>query len=106
MGQVFQEELLEEGSDGACAYADKDVVDSDLGVVFLAVGIVEAGDTAGGEIAEDVGVVWLPVSVVAFADDYRRDGVEGAVDDLSFSLVEVAGVLVEEGWQERGTEEG
>ena len=42
MGQVFEEELLEEGSDGAGADADKDIVDSDLGVVFLAVGIVEA----------------------------------------------------------------
>ena len=46
------------------------------------------------------------MSVVAFADDDRRDGVEGAIDDPSFSFVEVAGVLVEEGWQERGTEEG
>ena len=96
MSEVFEEELLEKGSDGAGADADEDVVDGDLGVVVFAVGIVEAGDAAGGEVAKDVGVVWLPVSVVAFADDDGGDGVEGAGDDASVAFVEVAWVLMEE----------
>ena len=41
VGEVLEEKLLEEGSDGAGADADEDVVDSDLGVVLFALGIVE-----------------------------------------------------------------
>ena len=70
VGEVLEEKLLEEGSDGAGADADEDVVDGNLSVVAVAIGIVEAGDASGCEISENVGVVWLPVSVVPLADDY------------------------------------
>ena len=70
MGEVLEKELLEEGADGSGADADEDVVDGDLSVVTVAIGIVKAGEASGCEISEDVGVVWLPVSVVSLADDY------------------------------------
>ena len=94
VGEVLEEELLEESADGSGADADEDVVDGDLGIMFIAVRVVEAGDAAGREVSEDVRVVWLPVSVVALADDDGRDGVEGAIDDLPFAFVEVARVLM------------
>ena len=94
MGEVLEEELLEESADGSRADADEDVGDGDLSIMFIAVRVVEAGDAAGREVSEDVGVVWLPVSVVAFADDDGRDGVEGTVDDAAFAFVEVARVLM------------
>ena len=96
MSEVFEEELLEKGSDCAGANTDEDVVDGNLGVVFFAVGIVEAGDAASGQVAKDVGVVWLPMSVVSFADNDGGDGVEGAGDDASVASVEVAGILMED----------
>ena len=106
MGEVLKEKFLEEGSDGAGADADEDVVDGDLGVVAVAVRVVAAGDAASGEVAEDIGVIRLPVSVVALADDDGRYGVERAVDDLPFAFVEVARILMEERWEESSAKEG
>jgi hypothetical protein len=76
MSEVFEEKLLKEGSDGSGADADEDIVDGDLSVVFFAAGIVEAGDPSRCEVAEYVGVVRLPVTVVPFADNDSGDGVE------------------------------
>jgi len=95
MGEVFEEKLLKEGSDGAGANADKDVVDGDLSVMLFAVGIVEAGDTARCEIAENVGVVGLPVAIVSFTDDDSGDGVERTGNNMPFAPVEVARVLMQ-----------
>jgi hypothetical protein len=68
---MFEKELLEQGADGSGADADEDVIDGDLGIVPVAVRIVEAGDAPSCEISEDVGVVWLPMSVVPLAYDHR-----------------------------------
>ena len=77
VGDVLEEKLLEEGSDGSSADSDEDIVDGNLSVVAVAIGIVETGETSGCEISQNVGVVWLPVSVVAFADCNRRYRIEG-----------------------------
>jgi len=50
VGEMLEEKFLEESSDGASAYADEDVIDRNLHVVFIAVGIVETGDPAGREL--------------------------------------------------------
>ncbi len=42
MGKVPEEELLKECADGAGSDADEDVVDGYLGVVLLAIWVVEA----------------------------------------------------------------
>lgn len=60
------------------------------------VGAVEVGDAAGGEVAQDVGVVGLPASVVSSADEGGADGVEGAGGDGAGAAIEVAWVLAEE----------
>ena len=78
MGEVLQEKLLKESADGAGTDADEDVVDGDLSIVPIAVWIVETGDASGCEVSKDVGVVWLPVAAVAFADENGCDGVEGS----------------------------
>ena len=95
MGEVFEEKLLKEGSDGAGTDTNEDIVDGDLSVVFFATGIVEAGDAAGGEVAEDVGVIWLPAAVVSLADNDSGDGVERTRDNTTFASVEVARVLMQ-----------
>ena len=51
MGEVLEEKLLEEGSDGSGADADEDIVDGDLSVMAVAIGIVEAGEASGCEIS-------------------------------------------------------
>jgi hypothetical protein len=63
-------------------------------------GTVEVGDTAGGEVAEDVGVVELAAAVVAAADDCEGEGVPDARGDASGALIEVTWVLMEEGGED------
>ena len=63
-------------------------------------GTVEIGDAAGGEVAEDVGVVELAVAVVAAADECGGEGVPGPRGDASGALVEVTRVLMEEGGED------
>ena len=45
-------------------------------------GVVEVGDAAGGDVAEDIGVVGLPLAIVALAVDGGADGVEEALTKL------------------------
>jgi hypothetical protein len=51
VGEMLEEKLLEEGSDGSGADADEDVVDGNLSVVAVASRIVETGDPSGCEIS-------------------------------------------------------
>ena len=105
MGDVLEEKLLEEGSDGSSADADEDIVDGNLSVVAVAIGIVETGETSGCEISQNVGVVWLPVSVVPLADDYSRHGVESTGDDATLAPVEIPRILMQKRRQQCGAEE-
>src|SRR5271170_6828240 len=91
----FDEKLLKEGADGSGAGADEPVVNGEAGA-SVGGGIVGVGEAGGGEVAEDVGVVGLPVAVVSLADDDGGYGVEGSGDGASSAFVEVAWVLVEE----------
>jgi hypothetical protein len=105
VGEVLEEKLLEEGSDGSSADADEDIVDSNLSIVAVAIGIVETGDASGCEVSQNVGVVWLPVSVVPLADDYGRHGVESTGDDVTPAPVEIPRILMQKRRQQRGAEE-
>ena len=42
MGKVLEKKFLKEGADGSGTDTDEDVVDGDLRVVLVAVGVVEA----------------------------------------------------------------
>ena len=75
-GDVFQGELAGEVAGGVGGSVQEGVLDGESdAAVFL--GTVEVGDTAGGEVAEDVGVVELAVTVVAPTDECGGDGVPG-----------------------------
>jgi hypothetical protein len=60
--------------------------------------IVEVRNGAGGEVAEDAGVVRAPMATIATRNECRRNSVEGARADAAFAPVKIAGILVEEGW--------
>ena len=106
VGEVAQQELLKQRAETAFADANEDVVHRGLEVVTGAVRVVQAGERAGAHVAQHIGVVRLPVAVVALADDHRGDGVQRAVDDRAAAVVEVARVLAEERGKDRRAEEG
>jgi len=95
-GEFGDEELLDDVLDGAEAGADGESFKGKGGSVAVGGGIVGVGDAAGGEGADDAGVVELPVLVVAAADDAIGEGVEEAGVDAAGALVEVARILLEE----------
>ena len=77
-GDFFHEELLKQGADCSGGSTDEPVVDGQASAGAVGGGVVHVGDPCRCEIAEDVGVVWLPVAAVAFADENGCDGVEGS----------------------------
>src|SRR6266576_3258159 len=76
-GDVFQSEFADEVVCGVVGGAQEGVVDgeSDAAIFF---GSIEVGDTPGGEVAKNVGVVELAAAAVAAADEGRGEGVPGA----------------------------
>ncbi len=91
-------------SDGAFG-GDDDTVGEGKFEAGLVGGVIDVGDGSGDEVAEDVGVVGLGLSVVAAADDSGESGVEHTAFDGAGTLAEVAGVLLQEGGQERVADE-
>jgi hypothetical protein len=69
MSEVMEQELLEQGSERALGHAQQRIVDGDLHAVLIAGGIVEAGDTGGAQIAENIRKVGLPMAAITLADD-------------------------------------
>lgn len=94
-GDLFQGKLAGEVAGGVCGGVQEGVVDGEKKTAVF-VGPVEVGDTPGGEVTEDLGVVELAATVVAAADECPRQGVPGPGRDASSALIEVAGVLMEE----------
>src|SRR5579859_3229523 len=73
--QMANKEFLQKVADGGGADTDPRIFEGEFRSLAVVRGIVKVRDAAGGEAAEDAGIVCLPVSVVAFADDGVRDGV-------------------------------
>src|SRR5215469_18780677 len=71
----------------------------------LAWRIVEVGDATGSEASEDVRIIRLPRLIVTSANHRIRERVENPRSNFSPALVKVAGILVEEGWQDRASNE-
>ncbi len=93
---MAQQELLEQRSERALGDSEQGIVYGHLHAVPTAFRIVKRRDSGGAEIPENIGIVGLPVTVVALANRYRRNGVQRADDDVSVSAVEVARVLVQQ----------
>ena len=74
VGDSFDEELLEEGSNGSGGGADEPIIDGEVNSA-IGGGVVRVREACGGKVAKDVGVVGLPTAVVAFADEDGGDGV-------------------------------
>ena len=98
-GDVFQCELADEVAGGVVGGAQEGVVDgeNDAAIFF---GSIEVGDTPGGEVTEDVGVVELAAATVAAAEECGGEGVPGPRADASGALIEVAWILTEEGGED------
>ena len=64
-GEVFQCELAGEVAGGVGGGVQEGVVDGERNPA-VAIGTIEVGDPAGGEVAEDVGVVELTAPVGSF----------------------------------------
>ena len=103
---MAQQKFLEQRPERAFSDAEQRVVHGDLYAVTIAARIVEGRDAGRAEIPENVGVVGLPVTVVALADRNRRDGVQRADDDVAVPPVEVARVLVQQRRQQGGAKQG
>ena len=67
--QLGDDKFLEDIGDSGFPEADEGVGEDEASSVTIVRGIVEIGDSASSDIAEDAGVVGLPVAVVALADD-------------------------------------
>ena len=66
--QLPDDKFLQKIVRSARANGDEGVIERH-GRIAIRSGIIEIGDAACGEAAEDTGVIWLPVSIVAFADN-------------------------------------
>jgi hypothetical protein len=109
VGEVTQQELLKEGSEGTLGDTEQRIGDGDLHVFRIAAGVVEGGDEARGDVAEDVRIVGLEMTVVSLTDGDGGDGIQSSNDDIAVATIEVTRVLVEDGGidgraEERGTE--
>ena len=67
---------------------------------------VQAGEGPRADVAQHIGVVRLPLAVVALADDDGRDGIERTMQDAAAAVVEVARVLLEYRRKDGRAEEG
>ena len=73
-GEFTDQELLKQVLRGARCNADAGRFKRHAQIRLVAGWIVEVGDSAGGQAAEDGGIVCLPTAVVALADDGIRNG--------------------------------
>ena len=103
--EFADDEFLEDVDGSGGAHTDGCVVQGQReATVFFRV--VEIGEAAGGEASEDAGVIWLPMLVVAFADEEGSDGVKDAGARAAGSFVEVARILFEERGEDGAADEG
>ena|ERR1700693_3752352 len=77
-GELADYEFLEEVGGGGFADADERVLKCQFRAIAILGRIVEVGDAASREAADDAGIIWLPVSIVALADDRIGERVENA----------------------------
>src|SRR5262249_11387907 len=66
-----------------------------LRYVPVALKVLEIRDSCCRQVAQNIGVVRLPVPVVASADHHARDGIQRPRPDASRALVEVTRILVQ-----------
>ena len=99
-------EFLEEVSDGAAEGSEACVFKGEAEAVAIAGRVVEVGDSAGCEAADDSGVIELPVSVVAFAEDGVGNRIEDAGTLCAGAFVEVTGVLLPPGGEDGSADHG
>jgi hypothetical protein len=97
--QVAEEEFSEEVSDGGGAGGHGEGLKGESNS-SACLGVVGVCDAACCEVAEDVRVVGLVLAVIAAADEGGGQGVPGSRGDTAGALVEVAWVLMEEGWED------
>ena len=71
-------ELDQQGSEGSLGADQQALLDREAEAT-VGGGVVEVGDAAGGDVAEEIGVVGLPLAIVALAVDGGADGVEEAL---------------------------
>ena len=94
-GYPAEEELLHQMARGSAAETFQDVM-KEPQPGSRAGGIVQGRDLAGRQIAQNIGIVGLPVTVVALANESCGDGMERSRPDAAGTLVEVARVLVKD----------
>ena len=68
--------------------------------VTILLWIVEIRDRACGQVSADARVIWLPASVVAFADHGSGDRVQNSRSLAAGAFVEITRILFQNGWQD------
>jgi hypothetical protein len=108
VGKVWREfaddEFLEEVGGGGLTDADERVFERQSRAIAILRRIVEVGDAACSETAEDAGIIGLPVSIVALTDHRIRDGIENPGAYGAGAFVEIARILFEERWKDRAAD--
>ena len=103
---VSEGELLKERAEGACRDIQQRVRHGDLDIVTAADRIPGTGQTGSGQIAEHIGVVRLPVTVVSFADHDRRCSVKSAASQAAMTAIEIPRILMKQRRKQGRAEEG
>src|ERR1700726_290938 len=93
--QLPDDEFLQDIGGGGCADADPGVFKDQRGAAIFR-RIVEIGNSARGDAAEDVRVIRLPALVIALADKRIRDGVQDPRMRAPGSLVKIARILFQD----------
>ena len=71
----------------------------------IACRVIQVGDTSGGKASQDLRIVGLPVTIIAFADHGIRERVQGSRFRRACAPVEITGILFENGGKDRVSEE-
>src|SRR5205085_1708683 len=94
-GQLADDKFLQEAGGGAGANGNQGVLKTH-GRIAIGFRIVQIGEAACGEAAEHRGVIGLPVSIVAFTDKRRGNGIKKPGAPCAGPFIEVPWVLFQD----------
>src|ERR1700739_1099343 len=99
-GELFGEKFLKHAGDRASSNADRRILEGEPNPA-AGCRVVSIRNAARCQCAQHIGVIWLPSSVVAFANDRVDHCVKEPRFTAARSLVEIPGILFEKRRQNR-----
>src|ERR1700722_5665871 len=90
------QELFEECTNCTGGSIEERITDCESSSISIGRRVVDVRDPCGGEVPKHIGVVRLPMAVVAAADKYTCNGIEGSGANAPHTFVEITRILMED----------